>query len=86
MISEPSNYYDLQVIALDLSRLYNREKALLADMVARQQSASSMAEQLQIHKDYQKHDDVINFSSRKAEILRRQKVALGRIEAEKNKI
>lgn len=84
MISEPSNYYDAQVIAMDLTRLYRKEQELLAEMIKKQASATSMAEQKQIMKEYQELDDVVKFSDRKEEILRRQQVAQERAEAVKN--
>lgn len=84
MISEPSNYYDAQVIAMDLTRLYRKEQELLAEMIKKQASATSMAEQKQIMKEYQELDDVVNFSDRKEEILRRQQVAQDRAESAKH--
>jgi hypothetical protein len=84
MISEPSNYYDAQVIAMDLTRLYRKEQELLADMIKKQASATSMAEQKQIMKEYQELDDVVKFSDRKEEILRRQQVAQDRAESAKH--
>ncbi len=84
MISEPSNYYDAQVIAMDLTRLYRKEQELLAAMIKKQASATSMAEQKQIMKEYQELDDVVKFSDRKEEILRRQQVAQDRAEVAKH--
>lgn len=84
MISEPSNYYDAQVIAMDLTRLYRKEQELLAEMIKKQASATSMAEQKQIMKEYQELDDVVKFSDRKEEILRRQQVAQDRAESAKH--
>jgi hypothetical protein len=84
MISEPSNYYDSQVIAMDLTRLYRKEQELLAEMIKKQASATSMAEQKQIMKEYQELDDVVKFSDRKEEILRRQQVAQDRSESAKH--
>lgn len=84
MISEPLNYYDAQVIAMDLTRLYRKEQELLAEMIKKQASATSMAEQKQIMKEYQELDDVVKFSDRKEEILRRQQVAQDRAEEAKN--
>jgi len=84
MISEPSNYYDAQVIAMDLTRLYRKEQELLAEMIKKQASATSMAEQKQIMKEYQELDDVVKFSDRKEEILRRQQVAQDRAEVAKH--
>jgi hypothetical protein len=85
MISEPLNYYDEQVIALDLTRLYKREQELLAEMIQKQSAATSMVEQKQIIQAYREQDDVIKFSDRKEEIMRRQHVANARKEAAKNK-
>lgn len=85
MISEPLNYYDEQVIALDLTRLYKREQELLAEMINNQSVATSMAEQKQIMQEYRDQEDVIKFSDRKEEIMRRQHVANARKEAAKNK-
>lgn len=85
MILEPANYYDASIIAIDLSRLYKREQELLAEMVKKQTSATSMAEQKQIMREYQEHEDVVKFSARKEEILRRQKVCNERQEIAKNK-
>lgn len=85
MISEPLNYYDEQVIALDLTRLYKREQELLAEMINKQSVATSMAEQKQIMQEYRDQEDVIKFSDRKEEIMRRQYVANARKEAAKNK-
>lgn len=86
MISEPLNYYDEQVIALDMSRLYAKEKALLADMLKRQAAAHSMAEQKQVFQEYQSNTDVVEFSNRKAEIIRRQNVCQNRKEAAKHTV
>lgn len=85
MISEPLNYYDEQVIALDLTRLYKREQELLAEMIQKQSAATSMAEQKQIMKEYREQEDVIKFSDRKDEIMRRQHVANERKESAKHK-
>jgi hypothetical protein len=84
MISEPLNYYDEQVIAMDLTRLYRKEQELLAAMIKNQSSATSMAEQKQIMKEYQELDEVVKFSDRKEEILRRQQVAQDRAEVAKH--
>lgn len=80
MISEPLNYYDEQVIAMDLTRLYRKEQELLADMIKKQSAATSMAEQKKIMKEYKEQEDVVKFSDRKEEILRRQKVCQDRKE------
>lgn len=85
MISEPLNYYDEQVIALDLTRLYKREQELLAAMVQKQSAATSMAEQKRIMQEYREQEDVVKFSDRKEEIMRRQQVSNARKEAAKNK-
>lgn len=85
MISEPLNYYDEQVIALDLTRLYKREQELLASMIQKQSAATSMAEQKRIMQEYRTQEDVVNFSDRKEEIMRRQQVSNARKEAAKNK-
>lgn len=84
MISEPLNYYDEQVIAMDLTRLYRKAQELLAAMIKNQASATSMAEQKQIMKEYQEHEDVVKFSQRKAEIMRRQQVCQDRKEEAKH--
>ena len=80
MISEPLNYYDEQVIAMDLTPLYRKEQELLADMIKKQSAATSMAEQKKIMKEYKEQEDVVKFSDRKEEILRRQKVCQDRKE------
>ena len=85
MISEPLNYYDDQVIALDLTRLYKREQELLAEMIQKQSAATSMAEQKRIMQEYREQEDVVKFSDRKEEIMRRQQVSNARKEAAKNK-
>ena len=85
MISEPLNYYDEQVFALDLTRLYKREQELLAEMIQKQSTATSMAEQKQIMQAYREKEDVIKFSDRKDEIMRRQQVANARKDAAKIK-
>lgn len=84
MISEPLNYYDEQVIAMDLTRLYRKEQELLADMIKKQSAATSMAEQKKIMKEYKEQEDVVKFSDRKEEILRRQKVCQDRKEKAKH--
>lgn len=85
MISEPLNYYDEQVIALDLTRLYKREQELLAAMIQQQSAATSMAEQKRIMQEYREQEDVVKFSDRKEEIMHRQQVSNARKEAAKNK-
>ena len=80
MLSEPLNYYDEQVIAMDLTRLYRKEQELVAEMIKKQSAATSMAEQKKIMKEYKEQEDVVKFSDRKEEILRRQKVCQDRKE------
>lgn len=73
-IVEPKDYYSEAAIALDLTRLYATERKLLAELLAKQSKATSYAEQTRIQAEYHAHPDVMQFSQRKAEIMRRQQV------------
>lgn len=79
-IIEPENYYDEGVIALDMAKLYETEKKLLGERWRKQAAATSYAEQVAIQAEYLSHPDVISFSTKKAEIMRRHQVCKERKE------